>query len=70
MNFPAVSFAKLILCGSAVVALVILIYGQIASGVSFPIVRFRESQPRAFWLIVGCYGILLLVPIAFIFWIR
>jgi hypothetical protein len=46
--------------GLAFVTLLILVYGQIASGASFPVVRFRETQPKEFWAVVGAYALLLL----------
>ena len=64
MIFPATSSTKLVLCGAAMACAVILIYGQVASGVTLPIVRFRTSQPRAFWILVGIYAVILVSPIA------
>ena len=55
--------------GIGCVTLVVLVYAQITSGTSFPVVRFRSSEPRAFWAVVGAYG-LLFVIIAFGFLAR
>jgi hypothetical protein len=47
--------------GSICVILLVLVYAQITSGTSFPIVKFRASQPGAFWTVVGAYGLLFII---------
>ena len=38
--------------GSASVTLLSLIYSQLVSGAIFPLVKFRTTEPRAFWAVV------------------
>jgi hypothetical protein len=58
-----------LVCAVASLLLVIAIAGQILAGATFPVVKFRTSEPRAFWTVVGLYGCLLLVVVAgFLIW--
>jgi hypothetical protein len=58
--FPP-SAVRYAFAGSACVTLLVLVYAQITSGTSFPIIKFRTSQPRAFWTVVGVYGLLFII---------
>jgi len=47
----------------------ILIFMQILGGASFPVIKFRESEPQGYWTVVGAYGAaLLLVVVVFLSW--
>jgi hypothetical protein len=51
---------KYAVCGIGALLLFVAIIGQIRSGATFPIARFRATEPRAFWAIVGVYSLALL----------
>jgi hypothetical protein len=58
-----------LVCGAASLLLAIAISGQILAGATFPVVKFRASEPRAFWTVVGLYGcLLLIVVVTFLMW--
>lgn len=55
--------------GSASLLLLILIFVQILGGASFTIVKFRTSEPKNYWAIVGAYCAALLTAVAvFVMW--
>jgi hypothetical protein len=54
-------------CGVASLPLLLAIIGQIRSGATFPIAKFRASQPQAFWAVIGAYALaLFIVFVAFL----
>ncbi len=64
MDFSLTPLAKLALCGFASLLLLVLIFAQILAGASFPVVRFRASERRAYWTVVGAYCIALLMVVS------
>jgi len=68
MVILSTSVAKYAL-GSASLLLLILIFVQILGGASFPIVKFRTSEPQGYWAVVGAYcAALLMVVVVFAMW--
>jgi hypothetical protein len=47
--------------GSASLLLLILIFVQILGGASFPILKFRTSEPQGYWAVVGAHCAALLM---------
>jgi hypothetical protein len=63
------SLARPALCGTASLFLLILIFVQILGGASFPIVKFRTSEPQSYWTVMGAYcAALLMVVVVFVMW--
>lgn len=63
------SSAKYVACGSGALVLMFLIFVQILGGASFPIVKFRTSEPRGYWTVVAAYcAALLMVAVAMVMW--
>jgi len=69
MILATVSVVKIALCGFVFSALTVLIFLQLVGGTAYSPVKFRESQPRAYWRIVAVYCLALIAVVAiFILW--
>ena len=69
MNPAIPSLVKAALCGVVLVSLTILILLQLLGGTAYTPVKFRTSQPRAYWGIIAVYGAAwMAVVTVFILW--
>jgi len=60
---------KFVFCGSVAMVLLISILAQVLAGVSFPVVKFRASEPQAYRKVVGAYWVgFLVVVLVFLMW--
>jgi hypothetical protein len=69
MNPAIPSVVKAALYGVVLVSLAILLLLQLLSGTTYAPVKFRTSQPKAYWGIMAVYGAALMAVLAiFILW--